>query len=71
MQSLAHAVSCQNNWLSKDEHNVKLNEEALQNYRDGWAVGDSDVILAYSPNTFTFTWLPANNQVVFSDMLSC
>ena len=41
----------------------QINEAALQNYRDGWAVGDSDIILAKSPDSFTFTWLPANNQV--------
>merc|ERR1712117_561257 len=44
------------------EENLRLNERALQNYRDGWELGDSDVILKYSPESFTFTW--ENNQVV-------
>ena len=50
-------------WISKDDIIKLLNEDALQNYRDGWAVGDSDIILAKSPDSFTFTWLPANNTV--------
>merc|ERR1712111_239623 len=49
-------------WIAKGEFVKQINEAALQNYRDGWAVGDSDVILAKSPDSFT--WLPANNQVV-------
>ena len=48
--------------LSKEE-NLRLNERALANYRDGWAIGDSSVILKYSPDSFTFTWVPENNQV--------
>jgi len=51
-------------WVSNEVLNRRLNEDALDNYRDGWAVGDSDIILAKSPGTFTFTWLPSNNQVV-------
>ena len=43
------------------EENLRLNERALQNYRDGWEIGDSDMILKYSPESFTFTW--ENNQV--------
>ena len=50
-------------WIPKEDFIKQLNEAALQNYRDGWAVGDSDVILAKSPRSFTFTWLPANNTV--------
>ena len=50
-------------WIAKGEFVKQINEAALQNYRDGWAVGDSDIILAKSPDSFTFTWLPANNQV--------
>jgi len=51
-------------WIPKEEYIISLNEDALLNYRDGWAVGDTDVILAKSPDSFTFTWLPANNTVV-------
>ena len=50
-------------WIPKEEYIISLNEDALLNYRDGWAVGDTDVILAKSPDSFTFTWLPANNTV--------
>lgn len=50
-------------WIPKDVIIKQLNEDALQNYRDGWAVGDSDIILAKSPDSFTFTWQPANNTV--------
>ena len=56
-------------WIPKEEYITSLNEDALLNYRDGWAVGDTDVILAKSPDSFTFTWLPANNTVGYPQIM--
>ena len=36
------------------------NEEALDAYRLGFAVGDIDIIIGVVGDSFTFTWVPDN-----------
>ena len=42
---------------------MKKNAAALDGYRVGWAVGDSDIILGVCTDTFNFTWVPDQDVV--------
>ena len=45
----------------------KMNEAALDVYRQGWAVGDASIVTSHSPDSFTFTWVPENQVVSKKD----
>ena len=45
----------------------KMNEAALDVYRQGWAVGDASIVTSHSPDSFTFTWVPENKTVSKAD----
>ena len=43
---------------------MRENEKALDTYRDGWATGNTDLILSIvNKDTFNFTWVPDNDEV--------
>jgi len=44
--------------------NLRENEKALDTYREGWANGNTDLILSIvNKDTFNFTWVPDNDEV--------
>ena len=49
--------------LGPFENAMKKNAAALDGYRVGWAVGDSDIILGVCTDTFNFTWVPDQDVV--------
>eukprot|EP00092_Neocalanus_flemingeri_P004532 GFUD01004882.1.p1 GENE.GFUD01004882.1~~GFUD01004882.1.p1 ORF type:complete len:231 (+),score=59.34 GFUD01004882.1:92-784(+) len=42
---------------------MKANQAALDEYRLGWATGDTDIIFGVVTDTFNFTWVPDNDVV--------